>query len=531
MLRNNILMRIAAVILGIAIFSNVGYGSIDYVTCRADDYTQEYQEEYTEEYPEEYDTQYDDYFWNTYADPQSTFVTTDHSVTINGKKVKYTATVGKMPMYDALGTYNIYFNAFTKKEVDDVSDRPITFVFNGGPGAASLWLNIGGLGPQRIDVDEKGNVKNLPSTVKDNPYSILDLTDLVFIDPVGTGFSYVVGETDPLGFYTYNSDCYSVSDFIRKYISLYERWSSPKYLAGESYGTARAVGVCEYLQSTFGIALNGIMLISSANDYGVLDNTVSDLYYVNYLPSYAASAWYHKKLNKTYQNMKLETFLEKVNEFASGEYLTALYKGNRISSKEKKKIAKKMSKFTGLSQSYILKHDLRVVMEDFCEELLSDSGQVIGRFDSRYTGINTGESVAYLGGDPSSLGITEAFISAYNDYISSKLEYKTDETYYDCSYETGAYWSFGLDNCYLAQEDNIKYIMSANPRMKIWVICGYYDLATPYSASEWVFSHIPLANSIKKNLSLTHYESGHMFYMNESSLKQFHKDAKKWFEQ
>ena len=188
-----------------------------------------------------------------------------------------------------------------------------------------------------------------------------------------------------------------------------------------------------------------------------------------------------------------------------------------------------MSKFTGLSQSFILKNNLKVFLEDFCEELLGDSGQVVGRFDSRYTGINTGVSVLDLAGDPSSLGITEALISAYNDYISSQLEYKTDETYNNCSEETSSLWNYGFDNYYLAQEDDINYLMSVNPFMKIWVICGYYDLATPYSAAEWVFSHVPLAGSLKNNLSFTYYKSGHMFYMNEGSLKQFHKDAKKWF--
>lgn len=488
------------------------------VRCRAEQYNDDYVNEYIEE-----DASGDSTDW------KEAFVTTEHSVVINGKTVNYTATVGKMPIANELGEYELYFNAFTKSGVKDVSKRPITFVFNGGPGSSSIWLNIGGLGPQRVDLDKNGMIKNITSQVKDNKYSILDMTDLVFIDPVGTGFSCVTGDTDATVFYTFNGDCYSIADFIRLYISAYDRWTSPKYLAGESYGTVRAVGVCQMLQSGFSIALNGIMLVSSANDYAPLVDETSDNHYVNYIPSYAATAWYHNKLDKKYQNMKLATFLKKVKKFASSEYLTALYQGNRITDKEKRNVAKKLSKFIGLSEDVILGADLRVDLEDFCAELLADNDQVVGRYDGRYTGPVSGESIYGDAGDPSILGLAEAFVSAYIDYISSKLKYKTLEKYEQLSKEVINYWNFGAYNEYISQEEDIKYIMTANSHLKVWVVSGYYDLATPFYGTEWVFSHIQLADSVKKNLSFTYYKSGHMFYVNESSLKQFHKDAVKWF--
>lgn len=483
------------------------------------------------EYTDDYDQQYlvDDLSEDS-IDWKDEFVTTEHSVVIDGKTVNYTATVGKMPIVNELGEYELYFNAFTRSGIKNVSKRPITFVFNGGPGSSSIWLNIGGLGPQRVDLDKNGMIKSITSQVKDNKYSILDMTDLVFIDPVGTGFSCVTGETDSLSFFTFQGDCLSIADFIRQYICAYDRWSSPKYLAGESYGTARAVGVCDVLQSRFSIALNGLMLVSSANDYATLCDEVSDNFYVNNIPSYAAVAWYHNKLSKKYQNMKLTSFLKKVEDFVSSEYLTALYKGNRITDEEKRKIAKKLSKFIGLSEDVILNLDLRITLEDFSTELLADSDLVIGRYDGRYTGPVTGESVYENAGDPSSLGLTETFVAAYNDYISSKLKYKTLEYYCQLNYDVNYIWNYGTDNEYFAQEEDIHYIMSANPYLKVWVLSGYYDLATPYYGTQWVFSHIKLADSIKKNLSFTYYKSGHMFYLNESSLKQFHKDAAKWYE-
>lgn len=469
-------------------------------------------------------------FANSTPAGENGLVTTKHTAVIDGKKISYNATAGKMLIDDDLGQYEIYFNAYTKRGVSDKSKRPITFVFNGGPGSASLWLHVGCLGPERLDLDKNGMVKKIPTTTKANPYSILDITDLVFIDPVGTGYSRTVGDTDPNIFYSYSGDIISVSDFISRYISKYGRWSSPKYIIGESYGTVRAVGASQYLLSQYHIALNGMILISTANDFSaIMQRPGNDNYYVNYIASFAATARYHKKLSKTYQNMKLETFLDKVKEFASGEYLSALYKGNHLGSAEKKSIAKKLSSFIGLPEETILNNNLRIDLETFCKGLLADDKLMVGRMDSRYTGAVTNGSLLSGESDPSSLGTSEAFTSAYLDYASNKLGYTTDEKYEVLSLNINSVWNYQLDNDILSQQDDIADIMSKNPAMKVWVTCGYYDLATPYSAAEWVYSHVDLGDAIKNNLSFTYYKSGHMFYANESSLKQFRKDAAAWF--
>ena len=354
------------------------------------------------------------------------------------------------------------------------------------------------------------------------------MTDLVFIDPVGTGFSDTLGDTDKSAFYDYSNDIRYVSDFIRLYIQKYDRWSSPKYLAGESYGTTRAVGVSNCLLYEYHIALNGMLLISTANDFSVLlKSSSNDIYYVNYLPTYAASAWYHKKLSKKYQSMKLETFLKKVQDFASGEYLTALYKGERLTEKEKRKTANTLSSYIGLPAKLILDNNLRIDLDTFRMSLLADDDLMIGRYDSRYTGPLITD--LYGENDPSGYGITEAYTSAYCDYLSKSLGYKNYADYNVIPDEVIQNWTFGYDNQYVSQEDDIRNIMSRSKDLKIWVVCGYYDLATPYSSSEWVYSHVFMNEPLRKNISFTYYKSGHMFYAEENSLKQFRKDAEKWY--
>ena len=463
-------------------------------------------------------------------EPRDNLAVTKHTAVIAGKTLEYTATTGTMVMDTDLGKYEIFFIAYTADGTEDLSGRPVTFVFNGGPGSASLWLNLGLLGPERVSLDRDGMLEQVPSGRKANEYSLLDLTDLVFIDPVGTGYSRALPGTEEKTFYNCDNDNASVGEFIRQYVTRYGRWESPKYLAGESYGTVRAVGVCDYLQKSHHMALNGLMLVSTANDYdAMLLRTGNEIPYVSYLPTFAAAAWYHKKTAPRYQDIELEALLEEAKKFAAGDYLSALYQGTRITAEERESVAEKMAELIGLDKEYILKKNLRVSMEDFCSQLLSDRKLVIGRLDGRYTGPVVDGDLDDGTGDPSSLGIDEAFAAAMNNYVTQDLQYMTDRPYDALSLTVNGSWSFGVDNAVLAQEDTIRNCMSVNRFLKVWVICGYYDLATPFFGAEWVYSHLFLNEDLEKNLSFSHYPAGHMFYLMDANVSAFRKDAEAWF--
>ena len=462
--------------------------------------------------------------------PADNLVVTKHTTTIDGKTIDYTATTGTVVMDTDMGQYEIFMTAYTLDGVEDPSTRPITFAYNGGPGSASLWLHMGALGPERVKVDDNGKLLGLPTLSEPNEYSLLDVTDLVLIDPVGTGYSRVLGDTDASAFYSYSGDISSVSDFIRLYITRYQRWASPKYLAGESYGTTRNAGVCDCLHSRFSIDVNGIIMISTANDFGALVQTPgNEMPYIHYIPSFAAAAWYHKKADEKYLAMTLEDVLEEAKAFASGEYLSALYLGNRLTAEQKDAVAEKMAGIIGMSKDDILELNLRVSMEDYCAGLLKDEGKMIGRYDARYTGpvlqgdIGSGEN------DPSNLGIEPAFNSAFCDYISRTLGFTADRHYEVLSGEVNGAWNFGTDNAALTQEDQLRTCMSDNEMLRIWVICGYYDLATPFYGAEWVYSHVFIDDNLRGNLTFSHFPSGHMFYLVKDALKDFHAQAEAWY--
>lgn len=462
--------------------------------------------------------------------PQDNLAVTRHTAAIAGKTVDYTATAGTMVMDTALGKYEIFFIAYTADGTEDLTKRPVTFAFNGGPGSASLWLNLGLLGPEKVALDPEGMLEKVPAGTKPNEYSILDMTDLVFIDPVGTGYSRALPGTEEETFYSYDNDNASVGDFIRQYVARNGRWESPKYLAGESYGTVRAVGVCDYLQKTYHMATNGLLLVSTANDYDAMQPRTGNLMpYISYLPGFAATAWYHKKAAQRYLDMELEAFLEEARNFASGEYLSALYQGTRLSTEEQERVAEKAAEFIGLEKEYILKKNLRVSMDDFCTELLSDRKLMVGRIDSRYTGPMVDGELGDGTSDPSSLGINEAFASAMNSYTAQDLQYVTDRPYEVLSLAVNGKWSYFGDNIIVAQEDLIRNCMSENRFLKVWVVCGYYDLATPFYGAEWVFSHIFLNEELEKNLRFRYYPAGHMFYLLDANVQAFREDAEAWF--
>ena len=457
-------------------------------------------------------------------------VQTHHTVQIAGQTIDYTATTGTLAVELEGSTSDMFFTAYTMDGVEDLNERPVTFVFNGGPGSSSEWMHLGMLGPRRVDVDESGRPKELPVKLVDNPYSLLDMTDLVFIDPVGTGYSRATGETDPNVFYTYASDVMSVSKLIRLYVTRNGRWGSPKYLAGESYGTVRAIGVTNYLADAFSMSLNGVILVSSINDfYTSSEFTGSDLSYVLTLPTYAALGQYHGMLAEPYQSMALEDLMDEVRSFAGQGYQEALYKGSRLTGEEKNAVAEQIAGYTGLDAAFVLKHNLRIDVEDFCKQLLSDQKLVIGRIDGRYTGPVTGGSFGSSSADPSLGVLGGAFGMAVNEYIAGELNYHSDKLYETLSISVSESWRYGLDNQVLCQEGDIYNAISQNAFLKIWVLCGYYDLATPFHSAEWVYDHVFLNPENEGRITFTYYPSGHMIYMHEPSLAKFRQEAEAWY--
>ena len=470
--------------------------------------------------------------------PQDHLVVTKHCVTINGKEIRYTVTVGTMVVSQESvkdGVYEgekprfeIFFTAYTLDDPGNIAERPLTFSFNGGPGSSSMWVHMGFLGPRRVSLDADGNVTKFPAPLIDNEYSVLDMTDLVFIDPVNTGYSRAIVGNKEDDFFGYENDVKSVGDFIRLYVTRNERWASPKYLAGESYGTPRSVGLAKYLSEEYSLDLNGLMLISTANDFSTLEFTPgNELPFVLHLPTYAADAWYYKKAAPQYLAMSIEEYIAEVREFAGGEYLTALFKGSRLSAEERESLAEKLSAYTGLKKQYVLNSNLRIEISAFCKELLRDEHLVVGRIDSRYTGTDRNNVGGTFEDDPSGYQLSGAFGGAVNDYFRRELGFKCERPYKTSS-PLWKNWKYS-ENSFLQQQDIIRDDMAKNKDLKVWVICGYYDLATPFFAAEWVYDHIFLEPEYQKNLSFTYYPSGHMIYLHEPSLAQFRKDAENWY--
>ena len=467
--------------------------------------------------------------------PQDNLVETKHTAFIQGKELTYTVTAGTMVVSTGGEQCEFFFRAYTLDGVEDAGERPITFAFNGGPGSCSYYLEIGCLGPKRVEISDDGRSLSLPAKLVDNENSLLDLTDLVFIDAIGTGYSRPSGESDLSAFIGYDNDIRSFGDFSRQYVSRYQRWGSKKYLAGESYGTPRAVGLCKYLSDTYSMSINGLMLFSTLNDFRTaVPDTGNELPYATYFPTFAADAWYHGMLGEQYQAMTLEEYLDKVREFVSTEYYPALFRGNRMTEEERDALAEKMSSYLGLSKDFLLEKNCRITLEDFCSHLLRDQNLMIGRNDGRYTGPITAGSIDSGDSDPSAIEAGLLFGNTFNAYLTEELNYKTDTPYVPMDGEINNQWTspdIGTEwiGGYYSQEDIIYECMSKNPYLKIWVNCGYYDSATPFYAAEWVYSHVFLNDESKDNLSFSYYPSGHMFYLEKQSFDQFRQNAEIWY--
>lgn len=457
--------------------------------------------------------------------PKEEAVTTSHKVKINGVDISYKATVGTQLLNDDKGNPKalLFYTAYSKEGVDDLGNRPITYCFNGGPGSSSVWLHLGVLGPRRVDIDETGKSAKHPYNLVDNPYSILDETDLVFIDPVSTGYSRTVPGEDPKQFHGVETDVQSIAEFIRLFTTRNQRWESPKFLAGESYGTTRAAGLAQELHDTHHLYLDGIVLVSSVLNFQTIRfSSGNDLPYILFLPTYTATALYHNKLSAEMQADPKKT-LEEAQKFAIGEYAEALMQGDLLDKERYQTILKKLSSFIGLSPEYVDRAHLRVNIYRFAKELLRNEKRTVGRFDSRLKGIDSDSCGETFEFDPSFENIVGLFTSTFNNYIRAELNWKKDEEYKILTDVSP--WDYSAaTNQYLDVGEKLRDVMSKNTFLDVFVASGYTDLATPYYATEYTFAHLGLDPSLRDNVILKTYEGGHMMYLKHSSLVEFKSD-------
>ncbi len=461
--------------------------------------------------------------------PQDQLCTTQHSIRIGDKELPYRVTCGTMVLREEAekdGTAEghrpratLFFVAYTKEGVDDLSQRPITFSFNGGPGSSSVWLHLGLLGPKRVAMGDAGALTPPPYRLVDNPHTLLEDSDLVFIDPVGTGYSRMLEGEKVREYHGFKRDLESVGEFIRLYTSRYGRWLSPKYLIGESYGTTRAAGLSGYLQERHGLYLNGLMLVSSILEFSTARfNPGNDLPHILFLPSFSATAWYHRKLPPDLQRKPLKSLLKEVEAFAEGEYTLALMQGNKLAPSEYRRIAQKLARYTGLSEEYVRASNLRLEIFRFTKELLRSERKTVGRLDSRFTGTDRDAAGTNFEYDPSYAAIQGPYTATFNHYVRQELGFQSDLPYEVLSnlYQNWSYKEF--ENQYLNVAETLRKAICMNPYLRVYVGSGYFDLATPYFATDYTLNHLGLEPHLQKNIQVHYYPAGHMMYVHQPSL-------------
>jgi len=453
-------------------------------------------------------------------------IESEHEITLRDGTLKYVARAGSLPLKDELGETQaeIYFTAYERTDVDDRVARPLTFAFNGGPGSSSIWLHMGAIGPKRVRMEERGWMPAPPYTCEDNLNTWLDETDLVFIDPVGTGFSRAAKEDLDKTYWSYQGDIDSVGEFIRLYLTRYGRWTSPLFLAGESYGTTRSAALAGHLIDR-GIAFNGISLISTALDIShIFFGPAKDLPYQLFVPTYAAAAWYHQKLGADLQAKSLADVVEQAKTWARTELTTALMQGDSLSDADLKRVSKQLAAYTGLDEDYVMGTNLRVEIFRFCKELLRKERRSVGRFDVRFKGVEGLAINERPEFDPSGAAITPPYTSVFNHYVRSELGIETDLTYEVLNGKIGMSWEWEKAKLPTTGEI-LRGAMAKNPFMKVFVSQGYYDLATPLMATEYMLTHMNIDAQLRANLEMKCYEGGHMFYLDVESLAAFRKDV------
>jgi carboxypeptidase C (cathepsin A) len=464
--------------------------------------------------------------------PRESLKRTEHALTLDGKKINYKATAGTLTVQEDEAKYkaSMFYIAYTKNGVEDLSRRPITFAFNGGPGSSSVWLHLGLLGPRRVDLGEDGTSLVPPYRLVENEATLLDLTDLVFIDPVTTGYSRAEPADEAKQFHGVTQDIRSVAEFIRLYVTRNGRWNSPKYLAGESYGTTRAGGLAEHLQNQLGMNLNGILLISSVLNFQTLRfDEGNDLPFALFLPTYTATAWYHKKLAPELLDDRRRA-LDEAQKFAQGEYTLALMKGSLLSAEERRQIARKLARYTGLSEEYVRQSNLRIEIQRFTKQLLRGERQTVGRYDSRFTGRDADAAGERPGYDPSYAAVQAPYTALLQQYLAKDLDYARDALYRILTSRVQP-WDYGsARNRYLNVAPSLRQALAQNPGLRVFVANGYYDLATPYFATEYTFNHLEFDGDLRERVRMGYYDAGHMMYIDRTSLLKLRTDLAAFYQ-
>ncbi len=456
---------------------------------------------------------------------------TEHSIKIGGQTISYKAAASTTLLKNDKGepTGLMYSAAYTRSDVKDLSARPVSFLYNGGPGSATMWLHMGAFGPRRAYTVDGTFTPPAPYKLVDNTETLLDKTDLVFIDAMGTGYSHAVCKAENKDFYGIDEDVEAFAQFIVTYLSRNGRWNSPKFLIGESYGTFRSAALGNYLQSRDTVHLNGIVLISSVLDLSSLTFAPGDdRPFIYYLPSYAATAWYHKVLKD--RPADLAGFIEEARKYAQNDYAAALFKGEELSTNEKAAVAKKVSYFTGLNEDYLKKADLRVNLSQFRAELQRSSRLTTGRIDARFTGYTYDLLEENAQGDPEGPAVGGAFTALINSYNHDELKFGKEKVYHNTSGAGGGSWNWvrkdagqrrffpGAPNV----EQDLAQAMITNPRLLVQVENGYFDLATPFFATEFTMEHLGLPEALQKNIKEDYYNAGHMMYLHDQDRVSLH---------
>ena len=463
---------------------------------------------------------------------------TQHAVVLGGKTLPYTAHAGTITLYDdkSVATARVFYTAFTLDGADPVT-RPVTFLYNGGPGSSTMWLRMGSFGPVRLLSASAAPSGPPPYRLIDNPYSLLDKTDMVFIDMPDSGFGRILGGKEK-DFFGVDQDVAAFAQFVQTYVSANGRWNSPKFLFGESYGTARSAALADSLLQQ-GVALNGVVLQSSFLNwrlgYGAGDPIAAgDWGYVLWLPTEAATAWYYGRVADRTEN--LAAFLSGVKRFALGEYLDALYKGDLLGEGERRDVVRKLSAFLGLSPQYVALSNIRVPYQKFQHELLRDRGLVVGRIDGRYATADT-DDASYLGPawDPTDSSIDAPYTAAVNQYIRVNLKYDPPIAYrpniYAIIYAGDSTWDFSHGGIFPANmTPDLADAMTQNPSLRIFSANGYYDFATPFFGTEYALRHLNVNPRLQANISYGYYETGHMMYFTDAALARYHDDLERWYD-
>jgi carboxypeptidase C (cathepsin A) len=469
-------------------------------------------------------------------------VLTTNTVTIAGKRVTYVAETGMLPLLGTNGITraSVFYVAYTRVEKPEIQNpvlrseatesrpkserekRPVMFCFNGGPGSSSVWLHLGALGPRRVKMNEDGTLPPPPFGLVDNEYSVLDGCDLVFIDPVATGFSRPGKNEEPHQFFGDAADLNSIGEFIRLWTTRHERWLSPKYLCGESYGVFRAAGLADHLRSRCGMYLNGLVLVSGVLDFATLwNNAGNDVPYPLGLPAYTAAAWFHKKLPPDLQ-ADLPRALAEARAFARGEYVSALQQGKALPADEGKKIVGELARLSGLSPQVIEDNRLRVDSGVFRRQLLRDRGLILGAYDARITGRDDDPASPQPNFDPSSAATFGPFSAAMNSYVRGELKFEDDLPY---EIMAGVQpWNYGARNSYASAADRLASTMNQNPYMRVLVLGGRCDLVCPIDTMRYALEHMSLDAAYRTNITYAEYDAGHMMYVNLPDLQKMQRD-------